>query len=103
VALPGEAELFAEFANRMNPAKRAVQNGDFELGARLFIDVVLGTRHFDQLPAATKNRLFDNMRLIGAELTDINEIVTDIIRSDVATMKAPTLGLTGDESPEMSA
>jgi non-heme chloroperoxidase len=101
VTLPGGSELFAEFAGTMIPAKRAVQKGDLELGARLFIDAALGRGIFDQLPASTKNRIMDNVRLIGAEPTDVSELVTDITRNDAATIQAPTLILTGDQSPEM--
>ena len=82
-------------------AKQAVQNGDLELGARLFVDAVLGKGLFDQLPAATRDRIMDNARLIGAEPTEISEIVTDITRNEAATIQAPTLILTGDQSPEM--
>jgi pimeloyl-ACP methyl ester carboxylesterase len=101
VTLPGGERLFAELTGTMIPAKRAVQNGDLELGARLFIDAVLGDGLFDQLPSSTKSRIMDNVRLIGAEPTDISESVTDITRDDAATIRAPTLILTGDQSPEM--
>lgn len=101
VTLPGGTELFAESAGMMISAKQAVQNGDLELGVRLFVDIVLGKGLFDQLPAATRNRLMDNVRLIGAVPTEISEIVTGITRDDAATIQAPTLILTGDQSPEM--
>ena len=101
LTLPGGAELLADFAGALTPAKRAVENGDLELGVRLFIDAVMGEGHFEQFPASLKNRLVDNARLISAEPTDSSETVEDITRKDAATIQAPTLILTGDQSPEM--
>jgi pimeloyl-ACP methyl ester carboxylesterase len=43
----------------------------------------------------------DNMRLIGAEPTDITEFGTDITPNDATKIQTPTLILTGDQSPEM--
>jgi pimeloyl-ACP methyl ester carboxylesterase len=97
-ALPGGSDLFAGFAATMIPAKRAVQEGDVEQGARLFIDAVMGSDHFDQLPPALHDRLMANVRLIGLEPTDIGEFVTDITRDDAASIRTPTLVLTGDQS-----
>jgi pimeloyl-ACP methyl ester carboxylesterase len=101
VALPGGSDLFAEFAGAMIPAKRAVQNGDLEPGARLFIDAVMGSGHFDQLPPSIHDRLMANARLIGFEPTEIGEFVTDITPDDAATIQKPTLMLTGDQSQRM--
>lgn len=101
VTLPGGSELFAEYTGTVIPAKRAVQNGDLELGLRLFIDAVLGSGLYDQLPTSAQDRLRDNVRLLSAEPTDISEAVTDITRNDATTIQAPTLILTGDESPQM--
>lgn len=100
--LPGGPELFAEYANKMIPAKRAVQEGDYERGLRLFIDAVLGDDLFDQLPPSAQQRLRVNRRLIGAEVTEISEMVTDITRQQASMIQAPTFLLTGEESPEMS-
>lgn len=101
VTLPGGAELFAEFAGAMNPAKLAIQHGEMELGTRLFLDAVLGEGLFDQMPTSTKNRMMDNVRLIGAEPTDLTEFDTDITPTDAAKIQTPTLILSGDQSPEM--
>lgn len=101
VNLPGGSELFAEDARTMILVKRAVQNGDLERGLRLFIDAVMGSGLFDQLPTSVHDRLRDNVRLLSAEPTDIGEFVTDITRNEAATIRAPTLILTGDQSPKM--
>lgn len=101
VTLPGGETLFADYVRTMRPAKEAVRSGDLERGARLFIDAVLGPGLFAQLPPATLGRIRDNARLIGVEITDIDEVVTDITRADAAAIQAPTLVLTGDASPEM--
>jgi pimeloyl-ACP methyl ester carboxylesterase len=99
--LPGGAEQFAEFAGMMVPAKRAVQDGDLERGARLFIDAVMGSGHFDQLSPSVHDRLMANVRLIGFEPTEMGEFVTDITRDEAATIQTPTLMLTGDQSQQM--
>lgn len=101
VALPGGSELFAAFTGAMRPAKQAVQNGDLELGLRLFIDAVMGQDVFEQLPPSVHDRMMDNARLIGFEATEIGEVVTDITREQASTIQAPTLILTGEASPEM--
>lgn len=101
VRLPGGAELFAEYAAKMNPAKKSVQSGDAEHGLRLYIDSFMGSGVFDQLPTSVHERLMANLRLIGAEATDISEIGPDITRDEAAAIQAPTLLLTGDESPKM--
>jgi pimeloyl-ACP methyl ester carboxylesterase len=101
-ALPGGPELFAEYANTMIPAKSAAQDGDYERGLRLFIDAVLGEDQYDQLPPSAQERLMVNRRLISAEVTDLREVVTDITREEASKIQAPTLILTGEESPEIS-
>jgi pimeloyl-ACP methyl ester carboxylesterase len=100
--LPGGAELFSEFAGTMIPAKEAMQDGDLETGVRLFIDAALGKGIFDQFPSSTRERLMDNARLIGLEPTDASQMVgEDITRDEAAAIQAPTLILTGDQSPKM--
>jgi non-heme chloroperoxidase len=100
VAVPGGEELFARMVDTMKPARQAVVNGDLEGAVRLFMTAVQGRDMFDQLPTEIKNRLRENARLIGAEPTDVSE-VTDITREETAAIQAPTLLLTGDQSPEM--
>ncbi len=97
-ALPGGSDLFADSARTMIAAKRAVQDGDLERGARLFIDAVMGSGHSDQLPASLHDRLMANARLIGFEPTEIGACVTDITRDEAAKIQTPTLMLTEDQS-----
>lgn len=101
VTLPGASETVAEFAAAMLPAKNAVQNGDLEEGVRLFVDAAVGRGLFEQLPASVKDRLMDNVRLLSATPTEVSEFDTAITRGDAATIEAPTLILTGDQSSEM--
>lgn len=101
VALPGGSEVFAEFAGAMMPAKRAVQNGDLEQGARLFIEAVMGSGSFDQLPPSLRDRLMANAQLIGFEPTRIGESGTDITYDEAATIRTPTLILTGAQSQQL--
>jgi pimeloyl-ACP methyl ester carboxylesterase len=101
-ALPGGLELFAEYASTMIPAKRAAQERDFERGLRLFIDAVLGDGVYDQLPSSVQDRLMVNRRLIGGEVTEISEVVTDITCEEASKIQAPTLILTGENSQKIS-
>jgi pimeloyl-ACP methyl ester carboxylesterase len=101
-ALPGGPELLAQRAAAILPAKRAVQNGDMEQGARLFIDGLMGSGVFDGLPPSARQRILDNAHLIGAEPTEIDAMSTeDITRDEAAMIQLPTLLLTGDASPPM--
>lgn len=100
--LPGGAELLAQRAAAILPAKRAVQNGDLEQGARLFIDGLMGGGVFDGLPLSARWRILDNAHLIGAEPTETDAMsAEDITRDEAATIQAPALLLTGDASPTM--
>lgn len=101
-ALPGGIDLLAQRAAAILPAKYAVQKGDLEHGARLFIDGMMGNGVFDRLPPSARQRILDNAHLIGAEPTEIDAMGSeDITRSEAATIQAPTLLLTGDASPPM--
>lgn len=100
--LPGGAELLAQRAVAITPAKRAVQNGNLEQGARLFIDGMMGSGVFDGLPPLARQRILDNAHLIGAEPTEIDATsAEDITRNEAAAIQTPALLLTGDESPPM--
>jgi len=99
--LPGGSKLFTEYAEKMIPAKKAVQNGDVESGMRLYLDSFMGSGVFDQLPTSVRDRILDNLRLLSAEPTEIGDTGPDITREEAATIQAPALILTGDESPKM--
>ncbi|HEX5838582.1 MAG TPA: alpha/beta hydrolase [Anaerolineales bacterium] len=101
IALPRGKELLDDYGSKISPAKETVQRGDLELGMRLYIDSFMGSGVFDQLPASTRERILANVRLIGAETADASEIGPDVTREEVSTIQAPTLVLTGSESPEM--
>ncbi|GIW01581.1 alpha/beta fold hydrolase [Roseiflexus sp.] len=100
--LPGGAELLTQRAAAILPAKRAVQDGNLEQGARLFIDGMMGRGVFDGLSPSARQRIVSNAHLIGAEPTEIDAVsAEDITRDEAATIQAPTLLLTGDASPPM--
>jgi pimeloyl-ACP methyl ester carboxylesterase len=101
VALPGGSQLFTEFVTPVRNAKSAVQSGELERGVRLFIESILGSGAFEQLSPSLHDRLMTNARLIGFESTEMSESATDITRDEVATIKVPTLILTGDASPKL--
>ncbi|MCS6839935.1 MAG: alpha/beta hydrolase [Roseiflexus sp.] len=100
--LPGGPELLAQRAAAILLAKHAVRIGDLEQGARLFIDGLMGNGVFDRLPPPSRQRILDNAHLIGAEPVEISITdAEDITRDEAATIRAPTLLLTGDASPPM--
>jgi pimeloyl-ACP methyl ester carboxylesterase len=101
LTLPGGPALLAEYAGSMAPAKRAAKEGDLGRATRLFIDAALGSGIYDQLPDSTVSRLMENARLIGYEPTEPGDWSPDIARDDAAQIQAPTLLLTGENSPKM--
>jgi pimeloyl-ACP methyl ester carboxylesterase len=98
-ALPGVASLDAEYMRAVAPAARAVEQGDLDGAARLFIDAVLGSGVFDELPPPLHQRLRDNARLLAFERPDLDDSTFGC--AEAATITAPALLLTGDESPAM--
>lgn len=101
VALPGGAALFAEFTAAMKPAVQAANDGDMATAARLWLDGIVGDGMVDRLPAATRDRVMVNIRLLAHEITDIADVVTDITRAEAAVIRVPCLLLLGEESPPM--
>ena len=101
VTLPRGKGLLDEYGAKIMPAKERLQNGDLEQGMRLYIDGFMGSGVFDQLPHTVRERIMDNVRLIGTETASANEIGPDITREQAATIQAPVLMLTGSDSSEM--
>lgn len=98
--LPGGPELLEERINAIRPAKRAIQQGNLERGAQLFIDGLMGKGTFDTLPRSSRARIMDNAHLIGAEPVEIGDIGTDdITRDEAATIQVPVLLINGTASP----
>lgn len=84
-------------ASQWERASRAVEQGDIEGGARLFLNHVIGEGAFDHLPEAHRRVLMDNVRL----LTLPQEVFySPFSCDDAARIMAPTLLLTGDGSPK---
>lgn len=99
VGIPGGETLNTEYLNTIEPAALAVQRGDFEAGARLFADAVLGPGVYDQLPMSPRERLLDNARLLEFERPDLDD--SPFGCTEAGTIAAPTLLLTGDDSRAM--
>lgn len=89
----------AEYSPTFAPAAQAVQRGELDAAARLFIDAVLDPGLYDQLPAATHERLRDNARPLGFERPDVDDSPCGC--TEAGMIAAPTLLLTGDGSPSM--
>jgi pimeloyl-ACP methyl ester carboxylesterase len=97
--LPGGEALLQAYIDTIEPAARAVQEGDRETAARLFSDGVLGSGVFEQLSSATRARLKDNARLLAFERPELDD--SPFSCADAGRIAAPTLLLTGDRSPAM--
>lgn len=98
--LPGGHELLKERINAILPAKCAIQQGNLEQGAQIFIDGLMGEGTFNALPASSRARILDNAHLIGAEPAETGAVGTDdITRDEAATIQVPVMLLIGAASP----
>jgi non-heme chloroperoxidase len=97
--LPGGEALYQAYMDTVEPAARAVQDGDTESATRLFSDAVLGPGVFDQLPPPTRERLKENARLLAFDRSHLDDSTFSC--ADAGRISAPALLLTGDSSPEM--
>lgn len=84
-----------------NPAARAFQTGDLELGLRTFMDGVSGRPGaFDALPEAARQRGLDNARELAAETASPDYYVY-VPPEQISQIRLPVLLLKGENSPKM--
>jgi len=79
------------------PAEKAYGRGDDEAGLELFGRGVLGNEAFEQLPAARKEQVRDNLavdkaQLLGAGFPPLSD-------DEVRSVRTPTLLMNGQQSP----
>ncbi len=95
--LPGGEDLERQYFETMAPARQAIERGDLDAAARLFIDAVMGPGIFDELPDAVHQRLRDNVFILAFETPGFDD--TPLRCPEVGTIEAPAILLTGDSSP----
>ena len=99
--IPGGDTLLAAFiTNAWEPARQAFRRGDLEQGVRLFINGVLGEGAFEKLPQPVLSSLMDNALEMKAE-TSAPNLFPLFSCEDVRKIKAPTLLLKGELSPQI--
>jgi non-heme chloroperoxidase len=96
----GEALLAAFLADVWEQARRTCQQGELEVGMRIFIDGVMGEGAFDQCPAPVQAEIMDNAAEMAVELeTPPEAFYSTLSREDVRGVSMPTLLLSGELSP----
>jgi non-heme chloroperoxidase len=95
--LPGGKELEDTYFESMEPAMEAIEQGDLDHAARLFIEAVSGPGVYDELPPSAHQRLRDNVFILAFETPGFDD--TPLQCADVGTIEAPAILLTGDSSP----
>jgi non-heme chloroperoxidase len=100
---PEGASLLQTFqTNAWYPARDAFRNGDYALGARQFMDGVLGEGGFDQMPEPAVARMMDNAPAMGSELETPFEVYTPHLTcAQVEKIASPVLLVTGEHSPPL--
>lgn len=101
-SVEGNSLLTAFMRDAWEPSQSAIEDGAFEHGVRFFIDGVLGKGSFDQLPPAARNNMMDNVAAKKAEISTPRSLYfPTFTRDDARRIQAPTLLLTGHQSPTM--
>ncbi|MBI4457218.1 MAG: alpha/beta hydrolase [Acidobacteria bacterium] len=98
----GNALFTAFMTDAWGPSRRAFENGNLQQGVRLFIDAVMGVGSFDKLPPPVQSSMMDNVEAKRAEISTPESRCFPIPTCrDLNTVKAPTLLLSGKDSPRM--
>ncbi|MCA9863635.1 MAG: alpha/beta hydrolase [Thermomicrobiales bacterium] len=98
----GDALYTAFMAEAWAPARGKCEQGDLKAGMRIFIDGVIGEGAFDLCPAHIQAAIMANAAEMAVELaTPPDAVFSRLTREDVQGVMAPTLLLTGEESPAL--
>ncbi len=100
--LPSGEEMVEEFMSEAwRPAGAAFARGDPEEGVRLFIDGAVAKRGFEALPPHVRRSMMKNApELAVATRTDYSAQMPPFTCQDAAKIKAPTLLMLGEWSPQ---
>ena len=97
---PRTAAAIVHFGARgLGPAQTAFERGDLEKGLQIFIRAVLGRRGVEQMTDARREQAHENLETFASQLTRGTFPSTN--HADVRSISAPTLLLTGAQSPPM--
>jgi pimeloyl-ACP methyl ester carboxylesterase len=97
---PRTAAVVAHFGARgLGPAQAAFERGDLEKGLQIFTRAVLGRRGVEQMTEARTEQAHDNLETFASQLTRGSFPSTNA--ADIRLIVAPTLLLTGAQSPPM--
>jgi pimeloyl-ACP methyl ester carboxylesterase len=98
---PRTAVAFLKFAaGAMVPAQKAFARGDDEKAMRHFLVGVLGTESYQRLPEASVQMMRENLSSARAQM--LGDGFPPLGDDQVASVRAPTLLLTGEHSPDAS-
>jgi pimeloyl-ACP methyl ester carboxylesterase len=97
---PRTAAAVAHFGARgLGPTQAAFERGDLEKGLQIFTRAVLGRRGVEQMTEARIEQAHDNLQTFAGQLTRGSFPSTNA--ADIRLIAAPTLLLTGAQSPSM--
>jgi len=97
---PHTAAVVAHFGARvLEPAQAAFERGELEKGLQIFTRAVLGRNGVEQMTEARLEQAHDNLETFASQLTRGTFPSTN--DADVRLIAAPTLLLTGAQSPPM--
>jgi pimeloyl-ACP methyl ester carboxylesterase len=95
---PRTAAAVIDFgANVFGPSRKAFTQGDDDAGIRAFGHGVLGRRYFEAMPPEQKQAVWENRSSARAQILGAG--FPPLRQQDVRGIKAPTLLVTGEDSP----
>ena len=95
---PRTAAAIVQFGARgLGPTQAAFERGDLEAGLQHFTRAVLGPGGIERMPEARQQQARDNLDVFASQLTGGEFPPLD--RDDVRRISAPTLLLSGEQSP----
>jgi len=97
---PRTAAVVAHFGARgLGPTQAAFERGDLEKGLQIFTNAVLGRWGVEQMTEARLEQAHDNLETFASQLT--RGTFPSTHTADMGAITAPTLLLTGAQSPSM--
>ncbi len=99
MTLPGGKDLYRRYSEPPEAAAAAVASGDFDQGARLFIEAASGYGAYDRLSGPARARLMDNVHLLAGWEMDVYDPSAAITREEAAKIDLPVQLVSGSQSP----
>lgn len=93
-------EAIKAMTEQVEPSRQAFERGDSEQAVRVFLDSVVGPGGFDRFPPAARQMILDNAPEFRLEVNSApDHYFMAFSCADLGNVQAPTLLLTGAESP----